>query len=119
MKYVYKKVAITTLLVLPLLSIEARAGYLDFSPNWSAPATVPMTKRKAVNIVSRCNSVSAYANKSGENTGAMVVAGPHQTKTDHVTHLTVRLYKQGRHEKTCHVHINDKRQYQDCSCNWL
>ncbi|MBL0907057.1 hypothetical protein G5645_03530 [Pectobacterium carotovorum] len=100
-------------------STVAHAGYLDFSSNWNAVSTVDMSKRSAENVVKQCNTVSSYANMPGTTTGAMVVAGPHTTATDKNMHLTVRLYKNNKHEKSCHVYINTKQQYTSCNCEYI
>jgi hypothetical protein len=106
--------------VIPFFTSQAYAGYLDVSGGWdTVPGiTIPMNQRKARNVAGKCRTVQAYENMSGTSSGAMIVAGVHKTQADHVDHLTVRLYKNGRHEKSCHVHVNSKSEYKDCSCNW-
>ncbi len=98
------------------LSQLAFAGYLDFSPNWTAPSTESMSERKASNVVSQCRDVQTYSNLAGVTTGAMVVAGPHTTPTDNKMHLTVRLYKNNNHEKSCHVYTGKNLDYASCNC---
>lgn len=115
---IYKHLAFCGLTI-AIFSTPIYAGYLDFSGNWDYPSDVNMSKRKASSIASQCEAVSAYSNKAGDNSGAMIVAGPHTTETDKKLHLTVRLYKLGHHEKSCHVYINSKSQYASCNCNWM
>ncbi|MDP6925239.1 MAG: hypothetical protein R2568_05085 [Candidatus Scalindua sp.] len=96
------------------------AGYLDFSTNWSAPSTVDMSKRSAENCVMTCKNISTYSNLSGNKSGAMVVAGPHTTSTDNKLHLTVRLYKDGAHTKSCHVYVGKNNRCDgNCNCNYV
>ena len=97
----------------------AFAGYLNFSGNWSAVSTVPMSKGAATSVVNQCSNVQTYANMAGANNGATVVAGPHTTTTDHNLHLTVRLYKAGAHTKSCHVYIGKSNAYTSCSCVYV
>jgi hypothetical protein len=94
----------------------AFAGYLSFSANWTAPSTVPMSKGAATSVVGKCPTVQTYSNMAGANNGATVVAGPHTTQADHNLHLTVRLYKNGKHEKSCHVYVGKNNAYTSCSC---
>ena len=112
--------AILASALLVTVSLSAsRAGYLDVSTNWSAPATVPMSKGTALSVVSKCKSVSAYSNMAGATTGAMVVAGPHPTPTDAKIHLTVRLYKGSHHDKSCHVYTGKNNSFASCSCEYV
>jgi hypothetical protein len=94
----------------------AFAGYLNFSGNWTAPSTVPMSKGAATGVVGKCATVQTYSNMAGANNGATVVAGPHTTQGDHNLHLTVRLYKNGAHTKSCHVYVGKNNAYTSCSC---
>ena len=94
----------------------AMAGYLDFSPNWDAPSTERMSKRSATNVVMKCKTVATYSNMAGDRSGAMVVAGPHTTATDKNLHLTVRLYKNNVHQKSCHVYTGKNLDYSSCNC---
>lgn len=105
--------------MLMVCSQSALASYLDFSPNWSAPATKPMSKKAAANVVMQCKTVAAYSNMAGDKSGAMVVAGPHETPTDKKTHLTVRLYKNNAHEKSCHVYTGKNLDYSSCNCEYV
>lgn len=109
-----KVLAFMTLLV---LAISAQAGYLDTSPNWKAPETIPLSKKKALNAAENCKTVSYYAYKiKGRNSGAMIVAGSHPTEEDPRVHLTVRLYNNNHHAKSCHVYIDNFGSYSGCNC---
>lgn len=95
-----------------------QAGYLNFSGGWTAPSTVSMSQRTATNVVSKCKNVSTYKGLKGNTSGATVVAGPHTTQGDHKLHLTVRLYKNNHHDKSCHVYVGKNNAYSGCSCNY-
>lgn len=97
----------------------AIAAYLGFSTNWDAPSTKSMSKRAATNVVMQCKSVAAYSTMAGARSGAMVVAGPHETAADKKTHLTVRLYKDNVHEKSCHVYTGKNLDYSSCGCEYI
>lgn len=114
-----KSLFATMALVFLFGSQPAMAAYLDFSTNWDAPSTKPMSKRAATNVVMQCKTVAAYSNMAGARSGAMVVAGPHETATDKKTHLTVRLYKDNVHEKSCHVYTGKNLDYSSCSCEYV
>ncbi|MDE1714919.1 hypothetical protein PWG14_20740 (plasmid) [Chromobacterium amazonense] len=115
-----RKIVLPAIAALFLMtSHNAMAGYLDFSSNWDAPSTKPMSKKAASNVVMQCSAVKAYYSMAGQTSGAMVVAGPHETPTDKNTHLTVRLYKNNKHEKSCHVYVNTKLEYTSCSCEYV
>ncbi|MGY6037814.1 hypothetical protein [Aeromonas sp. AE23HZ002T15] len=116
MKTIISAVITAMLLV---CSQSALAAYLDFSPNWDAPSTKPMSKRAATNVVMQCKTVAAYSNMAGARSGAMVVAGPHETATDKKTHLTVRLYKDNVHQKSCHVYTGKNMDYSSCGCEYV
>lgn len=107
-----------TAAVIALNPLAARAAYLDVSGNWSAPSTVPMSKGTALSVVSSCAAVQAYKNMAGTGSGAMIVAGPHTTATDNKVHLTVRLYKNNNHDKSCHVYVGKNNSYASCSCEY-
>ncbi|PJG57645.1 hypothetical protein [Aeromonas cavernicola] len=106
-------------LILMGIPYGAMAAYLDFSSNWSAPSTQPMSKKAASNVVMQCRVVATYSNLAGDKSGAMVVAGPHETATDKKTHLTVRLYKNNVHEKSCHVYTGKNLDYSSCNCEYV
>jgi uridine phosphorylase len=109
----------TVAMALLFSSPPAMAAYLDFSTNWDAPSTKPMSKRAATNVVMQCKTVAAYSNMAGARSGAMVVAGPHETATDKKTHLTVRLYKDNAHAKSCHVYTGKNLDYSSCGCEYV
>jgi hypothetical protein len=102
--------------VLAFSSLPSQAGGLNFSANWATPSTVNMSKKVATNVVSKCNNVSTYTNLKGNTSYATVVAGPHTTPTDNKLHLTVRLYKNNNHEKSCHVYTGKNNAYASCDC---
>lgn len=106
-------------LAVVLSPLAAHAGYLDFSGNWDAPATVAMSKRAASSVVSSCPAVQAYSGMAGKTSGAMVVAGAHPTPTDSKVHLTVRLYKNNHHDKSCHVYIGKNNAFASCGCEYV
>lgn len=99
-----------------ILAMSAQAGYLDTSPNWKAPETIPLSRKKALAAAESCKTVNYYAYKVKGNSGAMVVAGAHPTEEDPRVHLTVRLYRNNHHEKTCHVYIDNTGRYSGCQC---
>jgi hypothetical protein len=98
---------------------QSHATYLDFSGNWEVPATVKMSKKAAQSVVSQCRVVSNYSNMAGTRSGAMVVAGAHSTREDKNVHLTVRLYKNGNHDKSCHVYTDKNNSYASCACKYV
>jgi hypothetical protein len=102
-------------LVSILLAMPSQAGYLNVSGNWKAPASAPMSKGTALSVAGSCKNISTYSNLSG-NSGATIVAGPHTSPTDSLLHLTVRLYKNGSHEKSCHVYIGKNNSFSSCNC---
>jgi hypothetical protein len=107
-------------LLIALASLSSQAGYLDFSANWAAPATVAMSKGAAQSCVMTCANIQTYSNLAGKTSGATVVAGPHTTPTDNKVHLTVRLYKTGHHEKSCHVYTGKNNSCNgNCSCVYV
>jgi uridine phosphorylase len=115
-----KKIFFASLALVFLFSSQpAMAAYLDFSTNWSAPSTHEMSKKKATNVVMQCKTVSTYSNMAGTRSGAMVVAGPHETGSDKNTHLTVRLYKDNVHQKSCHVYTGKNLDYSSCNCEYV
>ena len=92
------------------------AGYLDTSPNWSAPQQQPMSKRHVLAAAQKCGAVNARVSEGGK-AGAMIVAGPHATDEDKKTHITVRLYsKTGEHDRSCHVYVTRQNEFNGCNC---
>ncbi len=91
-------------------------GYIDFSGNWNrVPEGEGISKRVARNIVGKCKEVQTFIEMPGDRSGAVIVAATHKTQSDHKSHLTVRLYKEGKHVKSCHVYV-DKGRFQRCNC---
>jgi hypothetical protein len=115
---VFLRTMLAAAVAVSLWSSASQAGYLDVSANWSAPSTVPMSKKAALSVVGECTTASVYANMAGKTSGAMIVAGPHTTPTDKKTHLTVRLYKSNDHEKSCHVYTGKNNSFASCSCEY-
>jgi hypothetical protein len=113
------RIILTVLAAFPLFCSDAYAAYLDVSPGWKIPQTVAMSEKTAISVVSECKAVSAYSNFSGKSSGSMIVAGPHPTETDAKIHLTVRLYKKGTHEKSCHVYIGKNNKFSSCNCLYV
>ncbi|MDY6469372.1 hypothetical protein SKM57_12385 [Acinetobacter faecalis] len=95
------------------MPIVAFAGYLDTSPNWKAPQERPMSKQVALSIAAQCNHVENYVRKN-QNSGVMLVAGPHVSSTDNRLHLTLRLYEDNRHKATTHVYVNQQNKFSGC-----
>ncbi len=110
--YIKKAIVLITI----FSSSAVFSAYLDFSSNWNAVSTIPMSKRTASSVVNSCPTVQNYAMKNGDRSGAMVVAGPHTSNTDEHLHLTVRLYNNGIHERTCHVYVDQKGNFTSCKC---
>jgi hypothetical protein len=99
-----------------LYAPPAEAGYLDTSPNWSAPQQQPMSKRHVLAKAQQCGAVNARVAEGGK-AGALIVAGPHPTNEDKKTHITVRLYnKNGEHDRSCHVYVTRQNEFNGCNC---
>lgn len=110
------KYAVVILLAAALQAVPGLAGYLDTSPNWKAPQTVPMSKKTAIGVANRCSAIKARTAEGG-NAGTMIVAGPHPTAQDPKLHLTARLYDtRGNNDKSCHIYVNKIGVFQSCNC---
>jgi len=110
--YIKKAIVLITI----FSSSAVFSAYLDFTAPVLICVKYPLSKRTASSVVNSCPTVQNYAMKKGDRSGAMVVAGPHTSNTDEHLHLTVRLYNNGIHERTCHVYVDQKGNFTSCKC---
>ena len=89
-----------------------KAGGVCFSRTWKLLQTNEMPKEEIQLAVMACETVRAYADMGGHANGATVVKGPTRKNPQ----VIVKLYKNGKFEKSCHVHINEKIIFESCTC---